>query len=742
MPTTHTSPTLDALLRHDPFVRRLARSLLTDADAADDLAQETWLAAIRRPPSHLSAPRGWLARVTRNLAVSRHRQQAARARADSNARPPAEVPRPDEVAAREEVRQRVFRCLLALDEPYRSTLLLRYYEDLPPRLVATRLGIPVETVRTRVKRGLARLRADLDDGTEADRRRRWAALAAWAGPGAASTAAPPLLVLAGLTSILLATVGSIYLHVRGETLQARPAEEAETRERGGAGARLVGRADESQPRGFAAIEKRSAEPIGQPESGTPLQARLDLREANGPAVEGAIVYAVPKSRPELGLLPGLPCWESDETGAVDLQLSDQEKWLVRVLAHGYETAELEAATLERGMTRPVMLRPAPSTRVVLRRANGRPLTTPVHLRLMSRVDRPTKSVGGLGDYVLRKDLSQSILVPVAGEAEVGLTVPLPASLTLDPGFPSAEALQPTEVLIDEYHPRIDLTLADSARIGLRLYEGETDRAPRLNTALTYLLTSEDTGAARPIRFSYATSTAQPNKLDLVSWTPIGPGRYTLTIRAAGWREWRHENIDLRRAGSRVDLVARLVPLPAEPPLVVVTLPDATRSATYLAQSACARQAGTVAGSWTPLGDLHLERTPSKADLIVRGLDEGTWDLLIWIWDGKERRVGLARGVEVAIGAPQRVTVETVRGLLVRLTPDAPHHERYERVVLEAPGIGTLPLREMPKGRFSGAYDDFQWSAPEPGTWLGPYPTDQIDVVATRWTGETVHQDVR
>ncbi len=52
--------------------------------------------------------------------------------------------------------------LLALDEPLRTTLILRFLEELPPRAVAARMDIPVETVRSRTRRGLGVLREQLD----------------------------------------------------------------------------------------------------------------------------------------------------------------------------------------------------------------------------------------------------------------------------------------------------------------------------------------------------------------------------------------------------------------------------------------------------------------------------------------------------------------------------------------------------------------------------------------------------
>lgn len=48
--------------------------------------------------------------------------------------------------------------VLALDEPYRTAILWRYVEELSPRAIARRQGVPVRTVHTRLERGLARLR--------------------------------------------------------------------------------------------------------------------------------------------------------------------------------------------------------------------------------------------------------------------------------------------------------------------------------------------------------------------------------------------------------------------------------------------------------------------------------------------------------------------------------------------------------------------------------------------------------
>ena len=66
----------ESILEHGPFLRGLARSLLRDAARADDVVQEAWLAAMRRP-HEVRDLRPWLVGVVRNL-VRREKRSAAR----------------------------------------------------------------------------------------------------------------------------------------------------------------------------------------------------------------------------------------------------------------------------------------------------------------------------------------------------------------------------------------------------------------------------------------------------------------------------------------------------------------------------------------------------------------------------------------------------------------------------------------------------------------------------------------
>src|SRR5690606_32968193 len=108
------------------------------------------------------------------LARMRRRGAGRRRERERRAEVADEVPTPDELVDRARAQQTVARRVLELAEPYRSTVLLRYYEGLSSAEIGRRQDVPAATVRSRLKTGLDRLRADLDRET-ADGRARWMA---------------------------------------------------------------------------------------------------------------------------------------------------------------------------------------------------------------------------------------------------------------------------------------------------------------------------------------------------------------------------------------------------------------------------------------------------------------------------------------------------------------------------------------------------------------------------------------
>jgi DNA-directed RNA polymerase specialized sigma24 family protein len=123
-----SSPTPDPalLLRHATFVRALARRLASDESSADDLVQDTWLAALERPNAHVRSPERWLRGVIANLWRERRRSNdRRREREERTARDEASTTSFDTLDSAI-IGRRLTGLVLELDEPFRTAVLLRY----------------------------------------------------------------------------------------------------------------------------------------------------------------------------------------------------------------------------------------------------------------------------------------------------------------------------------------------------------------------------------------------------------------------------------------------------------------------------------------------------------------------------------------------------------------------------------------------------------------------------------------
>ena len=160
------SPTIEHLMTHQAWLRRLVVELVGETDA-DDVVQQTWMAALRSPPRDPRTARGWLARVARNFIRRRHRDAAAMERRERRASVPEALPAAEDIVAELSMQRHVSACVMRLEEPYRSALLWRYYEQLSVEEIATRSDSPASTIRTRLQRGLQTLRGTGGDFTAA-----------------------------------------------------------------------------------------------------------------------------------------------------------------------------------------------------------------------------------------------------------------------------------------------------------------------------------------------------------------------------------------------------------------------------------------------------------------------------------------------------------------------------------------------------------------------------------------------
>ncbi|MEE8467107.1 MAG: RNA polymerase sigma factor, partial [Planctomycetota bacterium] len=164
----------EELLQHAGWLRALAASLVADPATADDLVQETLATAVDRPPRRDSA-RAWLGKVLRNAAAQHFRSDSRRLHRERAAAKAEALPSAAELATRMELQRQILESVLELQEPYRSTVVLRYYEGLSAAEIARKKGLPAGTVRSHLKRGLDELRNMLDR-RHGGRRDTWSAV--------------------------------------------------------------------------------------------------------------------------------------------------------------------------------------------------------------------------------------------------------------------------------------------------------------------------------------------------------------------------------------------------------------------------------------------------------------------------------------------------------------------------------------------------------------------------------------
>ena len=154
--------------RYARSVFGLALRRLGDRGQAEDAVQETF-ASIWRAARSYRAERGpgtpWLYAVARNAISDR-----GRVRPEPTAdRPdePATGPDPPERAQQEWISWRVHRALAELPERERTVLELAYWSELSQSEIADFLNVPLGTVKTRTRTGLARLAEMLEEDLHA-----------------------------------------------------------------------------------------------------------------------------------------------------------------------------------------------------------------------------------------------------------------------------------------------------------------------------------------------------------------------------------------------------------------------------------------------------------------------------------------------------------------------------------------------------------------------------------------------
>src|SRR5271170_7163768 len=177
----------DGLKRNDPelldrlielYQHRLLRYLMLltgKREVAEDLFQETWMRVLLRGGQYNGKARfdTWLFTVARNLVIDLCRKRTMssldemfEASGDED-RPmgieiAADSPTPFDLCASGEDRDRLATALLQMEPLYREELVLRFHEDLSLEEIAKVTRAPLSTVKSRLYRGLASLKPEIE----------------------------------------------------------------------------------------------------------------------------------------------------------------------------------------------------------------------------------------------------------------------------------------------------------------------------------------------------------------------------------------------------------------------------------------------------------------------------------------------------------------------------------------------------------------------------------------------------
>jgi len=151
------------LERHWPAVVRYALAILESRDAAEDVAQETFVRLWERREAWRleGSVRALLLRVTRNLSFDEMRRRSARQRTARSAPPTPLRLLPDEELESLEMRSIMTRAVDSLPQRRREVFILVHHYGLSYRETATVLDLAPQTVANHLTLALADLRKQL-----------------------------------------------------------------------------------------------------------------------------------------------------------------------------------------------------------------------------------------------------------------------------------------------------------------------------------------------------------------------------------------------------------------------------------------------------------------------------------------------------------------------------------------------------------------------------------------------------
>lgn len=150
--------------RHSRLLFGLVLRILRDRGEAEEVLQEVffsvWSKATSYNPS-LGIPAAWLVRLARNRAIDRVRANLVRERTRLAVDEPLAAHTPETTAVRNQQRAGVVRALECLRDEQRVLIEGAYYSGLTQSELAAQFGLPLGTVKTRIRSGIIALREQL-----------------------------------------------------------------------------------------------------------------------------------------------------------------------------------------------------------------------------------------------------------------------------------------------------------------------------------------------------------------------------------------------------------------------------------------------------------------------------------------------------------------------------------------------------------------------------------------------------
>lgn len=152
---------------YGPRVKSMMLKLGAGDALAEDLVQETFLMVWRKAALY-SRERGaastWIFTIARNLRIDQLRRQSNKPYVDlEKVELASQVPIGNALLEQQQVVERVTVALAALPEDQREVVRLSFIHDMPHARIAETVGIPLGTVKSRIRLAYERLRPMLED---------------------------------------------------------------------------------------------------------------------------------------------------------------------------------------------------------------------------------------------------------------------------------------------------------------------------------------------------------------------------------------------------------------------------------------------------------------------------------------------------------------------------------------------------------------------------------------------------